>query len=155
MFYFTFLPCRHGCSFMQWRMFITQRSSRGGFVRGWVQAIEQEHFSLEILERGLFIVLMQMMNSFLMLYMTVILCCRICNLTLKAQYNSFWCRRAKFTMVEHRSLQVDVTYLVLNIFLHYILVRCGKEMSISIVGRNTMSNMHIYYFIRRNISRHF
>lgn len=41
------------------------------------QAIEQEHFSLELTERCRFIVLMQMMNHFLMLYMAVILCSRI------------------------------------------------------------------------------
>lgn len=43
-------------------------------MQGGVQAIEQEHFSLELAERCPVIVLMQMMNTFLMLCMTVILC---------------------------------------------------------------------------------
>lgn len=36
-------------------------------MQGGVQAIEQEHFSLELAERCPVIVLMQMMNTFLML----------------------------------------------------------------------------------------
>lgn len=71
--------------FEQWRMFRIQRSSRGGgfCMQDWVQAIEQEHFSLALAERCSFIVLMQMMNHFLMLYMAVILCSWIYNLHFK------------------------------------------------------------------------
>lgn len=51
------------------------------------QAIEHEHFSLALAERCPFIVLMQMTDHFLMLYMAVIVCSRIFHL--KAQYSCF------------------------------------------------------------------
>lgn len=50
----------------QWRIFIIQRSSLGGFVCMVECKIEQEHFLLERAERCSSIVVMQMFNSFLM-----------------------------------------------------------------------------------------